>query len=109
MTGLLWYLAETGAALGLFYGLYRLALKNDTHFQTTRLYLLASLVAAHLLPLVRVTSPFRQVVVPAGAAGDSRRDADDGRRMGVAADARVALRRGRRLRVPEACAGTWRA
>ena len=64
MTGLLWYLAETGAALAVFYGVYRLALKDDTHFQTSRLYLLASLAAAHVLPLVHVTSPFRQVVVP---------------------------------------------
>ena len=68
MTGLLWYLAQTGAALAVFYGVYRLALKNDTHFQTGRLYLLASLVAAHLVPLAHITSPFRQVVVPAGAA-----------------------------------------
>jgi hypothetical protein len=67
MTGLLWYLAETGAALGVFYAVYRLALKNDTHFQACRLYLLGSLVAAHLLPLARITSPFRQVVVPARA------------------------------------------
>ena len=70
MTGLLWYLAETGAALAVFYGLYRLALKNDTHFQTCRLYLLASLAAAYLLPLVHVTSPFRHVVIPAGALDD---------------------------------------
>ena len=70
MTGLLWYLAETGAALAVFYGVYRLALKDDTHFQTSRLYLLASLLAAHLLPLVHVTSPFRRVVVRAGALED---------------------------------------
>ena len=54
-------LAETGAALAVFYGVYRLALKEDTHFQTSRLYLLASLTAAHVLPLVHVTSPFRLV------------------------------------------------
>jgi hypothetical protein len=65
MSGLLWYLAETGAALAVFYGVYRLALKNDTHFQTGRLYLLASLVVAHLVPLAHITSPFRQVTVPA--------------------------------------------
>jgi hypothetical protein len=70
MTGLLWYLAETGAALAVFYGVCRLALKNDSHFQACRLYLLASLVAAHVLPLVRVTSPFRRVVVPAGFLAD---------------------------------------
>jgi hypothetical protein len=70
MSGLLWYLAESGAALAVFYAVYRLAVKNDTHFQTGRLYLLASLVAAHLVPLFHVTSPFRQVVVPAGAAED---------------------------------------
>jgi hypothetical protein len=64
MTGLLWYLAETGVALAVFYGVYRLALKDDTHFQTSRLYLLASLVAAHVLPLMHVTSPFRQAVGP---------------------------------------------
>jgi hypothetical protein len=70
MTGLPWYLAETGAALAVFYGVYRLALKNDSHFQACRLYLLASLVAAHVLPLVRVTSPFRRVVVPGGSLTD---------------------------------------
>jgi hypothetical protein len=70
MSGLLWYLAESGAALAAFYGVYRLALKNDTHFRTGRLYLLASLVAAHLVPLFHITSPFRQVVVPAGAQED---------------------------------------
>ena len=64
MTGLLSYLAETCAGLAAFYGVYRLALKDDTHFQAGRLYLLASLVAAHVLPLAHVTSPFRQVVVP---------------------------------------------
>ena len=70
MSGLLWYLAESGAALAVFYGVYRLAVKNDTHFQTGRLYLLASLVAAHLIPLFHIASPFRQVVVPAGPLGD---------------------------------------
>ena len=70
MSGLLWYLAETGAALAVFYAVYRLALKNDTHFQTGRLYLLASLVAAHLVPLFHITSPFRRVVVRAGPLGD---------------------------------------
>jgi hypothetical protein len=70
MTGLLWYLAESGAALAVFYAVYRLALKDDTHFGTGRLYLLASLVVAHLAPLVHITSPFRQVVVPAGALED---------------------------------------
>ena len=70
MSGLLWYLAETSAALAVFYGVYRLALKDDTHFGTGRLYLLASLVAAHLVPLFHVTSPFRQVVVPADASVD---------------------------------------
>jgi hypothetical protein len=70
MTGLIWYLAESGAALAVFYGVYRLALKNDTHFQTGRLYLLASLVAAHLIPLFHITSPFRRVVAPAGALED---------------------------------------
>jgi hypothetical protein len=70
MTGLPWYLAETGAALAVFYGVYRLALKDDSHFQTCRLYLLASLVAAHLLPLVHVTSPFRRIIVPAGSLND---------------------------------------
>lgn len=70
MTGLLWYLAESGAALAVFYGVYRVAVKNDTHFHAGRLYLLASLAAAHLLPLFRVTSPFRRVVVPAGAVED---------------------------------------
>lgn len=64
MTGLPWYLAETGVALAVFYGVYRLALTNDTHFRAGRVYLLASLAVAHLLPLVHVTSPFRQVVVP---------------------------------------------
>jgi hypothetical protein len=70
MSGLLWYLAETGAALAVFYAVYRLVLTSDTHFQTSRVYLLASLVAAHLVPLVHVTSPFRQVVVPAGPFED---------------------------------------
>jgi hypothetical protein len=70
MSGLLWYLAETGAALAVFYGVYRLALKNDTHFQMGRLYLLGSLAAAHLLPLAHITSPFREVIVPAGALED---------------------------------------
>ncbi len=70
MSGLLWYLTESGAAMAVFYGVYRLALKNDTHFQTGRLYLLASLVAAHLIPLFHVTSPFRRVIVPAGSPSD---------------------------------------
>ena len=75
MTGLLWYLAESGAALAVFYGVYRLAVKNDTHFQAGRLYLLVSLAAAYLLPLFPVTSPFRRVVIPAGAAGGPRQRA----------------------------------
>jgi hypothetical protein len=70
MTGLIWYLAESGAALAVFYGVYRLALKNDTHFQTGRFYLLTSLVAAHLVPVFHITSPFRRVVIPAGALED---------------------------------------
>ncbi len=65
MTGLLQYLAEAALALALFYGLFRLALKNDTHFRAGRAYLLASLLAAHLLPLVRVASPFRATVLSA--------------------------------------------
>lgn len=64
MTGPAWYLAESGAALAVFYGLFRLTLKDDTHFQMSRFSLLASLVAAHVLPLVHVSSPFRQAVVP---------------------------------------------
>ncbi len=70
MTGLLWYLAETGAALAVFYGVYRLALTNDTHLHTGRLYLLGSLVTAHLLPFFHIASPFRQVVIPAGPLED---------------------------------------
>lgn len=65
MTGLLQYLTETALGLVLFYGLFRLALKNDTHFRAGRVYLLASLVAAHVLPLVHVASPFRGTVVVA--------------------------------------------
>jgi hypothetical protein len=62
--------SKSAAALAVFYGVYRFALKNDTHFQTGRLYLLASLLAAHLVPLFHITSPFRQMIVPAGAPGD---------------------------------------
>lgn len=64
MSGLAWYLAESGAALAVFYGLFRLSLKDDTHFRATRLYLLATLVGAHVLPLAHVASPFRQAVLP---------------------------------------------
>ena len=65
MTGLPAYLAETAIGLAVFYALYRVFLKNDTHFQTSRFYLLGSLLIAYVLPLVHVTSPFRQAVVPA--------------------------------------------
>jgi hypothetical protein len=66
MIGLLWYLGESATALAVFYAVYRLVLRDDTHFQAGRLYLLSTLAAACLVPLVHLTSPFRQVVVPAG-------------------------------------------
>ena len=70
MTGLSPYLAETAIGLAVFYAVYRLLLKNDTHFQASRFYLLASLVVAHALPFVHVTSPFRQTLAPPGTLDD---------------------------------------
>lgn len=70
MTGLAGYLAESGVALAVFYGLYRVAFRNDTHFQAGRIYLLASLLAAHVLPFAHITSPFRQVVAAPATMDD---------------------------------------
>jgi hypothetical protein len=60
MSGLPAYLAETALGLAVFYGLHRVLLRHDTHFRLNRLYLVGSLLAAHLVPLVPVPSPFRR-------------------------------------------------
>ncbi|MBM3310714.1 MAG: hypothetical protein FJY80_04325 [Candidatus Aminicenantes bacterium] len=58
MNGVLGYLLEAGLGLALFYSGYWLFLKKETYFHWNRLYLIAALPLAFLLPFLRLTSPF---------------------------------------------------
>ena len=50
--------------MGLFWGSYLLFLRNETHFLLNRMYLLAGLVSALLLPLVRIPREIVLTVSP---------------------------------------------
>ncbi|MCJ7682257.1 MAG: M56 family metallopeptidase [Candidatus Aminicenantes bacterium] len=55
------YLLQSSVYLGVFYLFHQLWLRNDTFFRLNRYYLLLSAAASLLLPLLKVTSPFRTV------------------------------------------------
>lgn len=48
------YILKATAILALFWGTYVVFLRQETHFQMNRLYLVAGLVSALLLPFVRI-------------------------------------------------------
>ncbi len=66
MTAVLVLAAKAALGLSLFYGVYALFLRNETHFQLTRGYLLASLALSFLIPAFPVPSPFRTILVDVG-------------------------------------------
>jgi hypothetical protein len=61
MSGVPASLAETAVGLAVFYLLYRVFLRHDTHFHLSRLYLAGSLVLAFALPWIDLPSPLRTV------------------------------------------------
>jgi hypothetical protein len=68
MNGVLDYLLEAGLGLAMFYSGYWLFLKKETYFRWNRIYLLAALPLAFLLPFLRLKSPFFAAPVPAPPA-----------------------------------------
>lgn len=52
------FLVKTVICSGLFYGLYYLLLRKETFFQLNRLYLLAALVLAALIPILHISLDF---------------------------------------------------
>lgn len=63
MIPLLSYAAKAALGLTLFYALYALFLRNETHFRLNRAYLVASLALSFLIPAFPVGSPFRTAPV----------------------------------------------
>ncbi len=55
MNNFIIYSIETAICLALFYLAYRVFLKNDTFFKLNRFYLLASVVASLLMPLLNIS------------------------------------------------------
>jgi len=54
MDSLLIYLFKTTFCLAFFYGLYMLVLRKETFFGFNRIYLLTSLLASFIIPLIRM-------------------------------------------------------
>lgn len=54
MAELIIYPAEVSVCILLFYGLYVLALKNETHFNFNRFYLLFSILVSLFIPLLNI-------------------------------------------------------
>jgi TonB family protein len=54
MAEIITYPVEVSVCIILFYGLYVLALKNETHFRFNRIYLLFSIVVSLLIPLLNI-------------------------------------------------------
>lgn len=63
MIPLLAYAAKAALGLTLFYAVYALFLRNETHFRLNRAYLVASLALSFLIPAFPVASPFRTAPV----------------------------------------------
>ena len=58
MDSFLRFLLESAACLTLFYAAYWIFLRNETYFMLNRVYLVFSLGASLVIPLVNLTSPF---------------------------------------------------
>jgi len=67
MNELLRYSWQSAACLALFYAIYWLFLKNETHFVSNRVYLLLSLILSLTIPLWTISSPFRSILVSASS------------------------------------------
>ncbi len=67
MNNFISYSIEVIACCGIFYAFYYLILKNDTHFQINRFYLLATLLLSFLLPALEV--PFNPFTVETAGNG----------------------------------------
>jgi hypothetical protein len=61
VTAFLLFAAKAALGLSLFYAVYALGLRNETHFRLNRAYLVGALVLSFLIPAFPVTSPFRTV------------------------------------------------
>jgi hypothetical protein len=59
VTGLLLFALKSALGLSLFYAVYALGLRNETHFRLNRAYLVGALALSFLIPAFPVTSPFR--------------------------------------------------
>ncbi|MCX6560514.1 MAG: hypothetical protein NTZ26_08355 [Candidatus Aminicenantes bacterium] len=59
MIPLLVYAAKAALGLSLFYALYVVFLRNETHFHLNRGFLIAALALSFLIPAFPVASPFR--------------------------------------------------
>lgn len=59
MTALLLFAAKAALGLSLFYAVYALGLRNETHFRLNRAYLVGALALSFLIPAFPVTLPFR--------------------------------------------------
>jgi hypothetical protein len=58
MNDLLLYLLKSSVCLALFYTIYWAFLKKETYFVMNRFYLLGSIAASFILPLIKFPSPF---------------------------------------------------
>jgi hypothetical protein len=54
MITLAWYLSKVIICSGILFGYYFLALRNKTFHRWNRFYLLASIVAALTVPLIKI-------------------------------------------------------
>ncbi len=61
MTALLLFAVKAALGLSLFYAVYALGLRNETHFRLNRAYLVGALALSFLIPAFPVASPFRTV------------------------------------------------
>ena len=59
MNSILQYLLESSLCLVVFYVVYWIFLKKDTHFLLNRIYLILSLIISQLIPFFKTTSPWR--------------------------------------------------
>lgn len=64
------YLLEAAASLVVLMLVYRIFLREETHFHLNRLYLIGSGFLVWIIPLVNLPSPFFTRAVPAGFSGE---------------------------------------
>lgn len=66
MNGFLIFLIKAGVGISVFYLLYHFLLRNDTFFLRNRLFLLLSLIASFIIPLINISINLPVQEEPAG-------------------------------------------